>query len=186
MVGLKTASLIVLLNLFSLNARVCHADAFYDSLKATGKTDSTTTSTVRGNTVDSARRSQMNAITQNNPDYVAPSKLPSTPTYSDADLEKMKDEESNQLETPDDISDKQIAAKLKKEAGNDDLPLTPGLGTSSKSGLNANISPTRGRGPTLPVQLSSGAPIKVTNTDPDEVTFPGDAGTPKPAKKNRH
>jgi hypothetical protein len=182
MVGLKTAVFIVLLNMFSLNMSVCFADAFYDSLKASGKTDSTTTSTIRSNTVDSARRNQMNSITQNNPDYVAPSKL-KTQTYSDADLKKMKDDESTELESADDISDKQIAEKLRKDAGKDDMPLAPGSEKSNNARPNTNTLSTRGRGPVVAAQNSDGPAIKVTNTDPDEVSFPSDAGTPKPAKK---
>ena len=163
MVGQKTACLVVLLNLFSLTAS---ADAFYDALKATGKTDSATVSSVRSSTVDAARRDQMNALTQNNPDYITPSKLAATTkSYSDADLKKMKDDESRQLETDDDRADKLTEAKLKKNAGKEVLP--PVVETKPAE----PVAPVRGHGPTVQTAKSEGPALKVTNTDPDEVSF---------------
>jgi hypothetical protein len=179
MVGQKTAALVALLNLFSLNSR---ADALYDALKAKGKYDPKTTAAARQNTVDAERRNKVNAETDQNPNFVPLSSLPKP--YTDAELKKMRDQEATEPETADTKADQEMEAKLKKEMPKGNILNASGA-TPTDAGPSAPslpAKPSKSHGPSVDLAQPKTPAIKVTNDDPDEVSFGDDDATAKKTK----
>jgi hypothetical protein len=158
--NLKTAALVATLNLFSLN--LAFGDAFYDAVKASGKTDPASIDAIRKTTIENPRAQQMNALTQSNPAFVPLSQSAPQKKYSDLELKKMQDAELNDPQEKDDGV--AVVAKVPP-------PLAAPAASNPKN--VAVLGPLKSDAP------NDSPTTKVINTDPDEVVFSGDE---KPAK----
>ena len=162
MVSLNTAAFIALLNCFSLN--LAFGDEFYDALRSKNKYDPATVQDTRKNTVEQKRLNQVNIETQTNPNFVLlPKNPPKVLTWEE--VKKKRDLEKT---APDDEDDKIQPGSAVHPANEPDSPIAPS-------------TPTRSAGAPKPAPVESSS-IKVTNEDPDEVTFEPE---PTPVKKKK-
>lgn len=188
MLGKNTAALVALLNLFTL--KLACADALYDAIKASKKYDSATVNSLRKSTIENSRADEVNAITSSNPNFV-PLKPGPVLKLTDQEMKQMQAEDNLlPTETPD-PNVKPHEIKADQVDVRSSQVISDGNGSAGSQAPQPSVKHSSSGGPPasgiMPAASSSGAPLKVTNDDPDYVEFPGEPKKPtvKPTVKVR-